>query len=191
MAESGITWRLDAYAPHWLPLSDLHAVTQWMDTNGVEDPTAAHPVVVEDGTIRFEQDRCPDHVPTARRRTTTVTLPLLTVPPEVYQPTCGEAAVKVLTAVFEEHEWSAGFGGVCVTCSDTWVDGRRILCHRDGTVPWPCMPIREAMAKAGVPLDPPVPNGPPMLVFGDTLSPEKNAIAFGSTTPTTREGEGE
>lgn len=108
-----------------------------------------------------------------------VTLPLRTAPPNVYQPTCEADALAELHEVFRRHEWSSGFGGVCVDCSDTRIgeDGR-VWCHRDDAASWPCPPVHAALARAGMPVL--LGNGQrPIRILGDCLDPVDNAKVFG------------
>lgn len=175
-----IAWKLDAYAGHWLNDDDLTAVTDWMADNGLDRVTAQRPVVVAGGRITYGQDRSPVTIRAAHRDIVTVSAPLLTVPPAVWQPDCGDAALSELHEVFVRHEWSAGFGGVCVDCSRIQVDeAGRVWCHRDDAVPWPCQPVLDALDAAGIPL-PGQQFTPRML--GDCLDPEDNKRAFAAVT---------
>ena len=168
---SDITWRLEAYAAHWLTDEELSAVIEWMAANGLDRATAQHPVVAANGEITYGQDRSDVTVRAADRDIVTVTVPLRTEAPVVRRPNLSEAALADLQAVFAEHEWSAGFGGVCVDCSDFWTgeDGR-VWCRRDGAVPWPCPPVQNALGDAGLLWQP--------RILGDTLDPDDNATLF-------------
>jgi hypothetical protein len=118
----GSTWRLEPNAGFWLDDDELAAVTDWMADNQLERATAQHPVVVERGTITYGQDRSPDTVRGAQRDIATRTVPLRTPPPAVRQPSCSPAQLARLQDTFARHEWSAGFGGICVDCSHTTTD---------------------------------------------------------------------
>lgn len=48
-----------------------------------------------------------------------ITVPLCTAPPKVWQPDRSAAGIAELTEAFRQHEWSSGFGGVCV-----WIAAR-------------------------------------------------------------------
>jgi hypothetical protein len=177
---NAITWRLNAYAGHWLTDDDLTAVTDWMADNQLDRVTAQHPVTVSHGQITYGQDRSPSTVRAAHRDIVTVTAPLLTVPPVVWQPDCDESAMAQLRKVFDEHEWSAGFGGVCVDCSRIAVDETgRVWCHRDDAARWPCSAVRDALAEADIPV--PGEEFTPR-VLGDCLDPDDNARAFAEVT---------
>lgn len=172
-----ITWRLYAYAGHWLPDDDLTAFTDWMAANRLDPATAELSVLVDGGVITYGQDRSGPEVRSPHREIATVTVPLRTPPPDVYQPTCGPDALAALHAVLARHEWSSGFDGVCVDCSDTTtgLDGR-IWCHRDAAAPWPCPSVRAALTEAGMPV--PTSGHRPIRVLGDCLDSDDNAKVF-------------
>lgn len=174
---TAIAWRLPAYAGHWLPEEQLTAVTDWMADNGLDGATAQREVVVAGGQVTFGQDRSPSTVRCADREIVLVTVPLRTPPPAVWQPDLDEQAMATLRAVFDQHEWSAGFGGVCVECSNVQVDeAGRVWCHRDEAAAWPCPPVRDALAEAGIP----VPGERPLRILGDCLDPGDNERLFGA-----------
>lgn len=109
-----ITWRLPAYAGHWLLQADFDTVIDWMRANRLHRHTAERPVVVEHGQITYGQDRS-DATVLPPRDIVEVTTSLLTTPPTVWQPTCTAEALATVTAVFDEHVWSIGDGnGACV-----------------------------------------------------------------------------
>lgn len=177
---AAITWRLEAHAGHWLPDGDLAAVTGWMADNGLDRATAQHPVLVVDGRVTYGKDLSGPEVRAAHREIVTTVVPLRTAPPDVRWPECPPAAMAELQRVFRDHEWSSGFGGVCVDCSafEVRADGR-IWCHRDDAAPWPCAPVRDALAAAGLP----APGGAgqqPRLVLGDLLAPAAHATTVSS-----------
>lgn len=174
-----ITWRLDAYAGFWLPLDELSAVTDWMAGNRLDRVTAERPVLVENGTVTYGQDRSGVTVRSHRRDIVMTTVVLLTAPPTVYQPSCTPSELRALQSVFREHEWSCAFDGVCVDCSaiQTRADGR-IWCHRDDAATWPCEPVRRALAIAGLPVLPPAGDAA-LRRLGDCLDPVDNAMVFG------------
>jgi hypothetical protein len=175
-----ITWRLDAYAGHWLSTGDLTAVTDWMTANRLRRATAERPVTVANGVIVYGQDWSLSHIRARDRTIITVTVPLRTAPPDVWQPDCGPAELAELLEVFRWHEWTSGFGGSCVDCSRTRrEDDGRLWCYRDDAAPWPCPPVREALAKAGMPVPPVVIEQRSPRVLGDCLDPAANARAFG------------
>lgn len=174
-----VEWRLDTYAGHWLPIDDLTAVNEWMRENHLRRATAEQPVTVEGGMITYGQDRSPGHVRAVDREIVTVTAPLRTAPPKVWQPTCSVEDLAALNEVFAQHEWSSGFDGVCVDCSGIQVDEQgRILCRREDACPWPCPPVAEALRKAGMLSDPAADQALPRRVLGDCLDPVENARAF-------------
>ncbi|MFG1913079.1 hypothetical protein [Kribbella sp. NPDC048928] len=176
-----IVWRLDAYAGHWLTATDLTAVTEWMADNHLERATAQRPVIVECGRITYGQDRSDLTVRAQHRDIATVTVPLLTAPPAIVPPLCEPAHLAVLHAVLAQHEWSSGFGGVCVDCSRTQTAANgQIWCHRDDVEPWPCPPVRTALREAKIPVPGPA-EAPLPRVLGDCLSPAHNARAFGTS----------
>ncbi|UKD50895.1 hypothetical protein L3Q65_00960 (plasmid) [Amycolatopsis sp. FU40] len=168
-----IAWNLPACAPHWLSDTELAAVTAWMADNHLDRATAQTPIEVADGKITYGQDRSPDTVRAAHRDIVAVTVPLRTPPPEVAQPRCSPAVLAKLQAVFDDHEWSAGYGGVCVDCSETYADAGQLRCRRDDAVAWPCPPVRAALAAAGLAVAP----GTPDRILGDCLDPADNARA--------------
>lgn len=174
-----ISWRLDIGAGHWLPADDLSAVTAWMSDNRLDRATAAHPVIVENGGIRYGQDRSPSHIRHPHRDIVTTTVPLRTPPPAVWQPTCGPDALARLADTFGEHEWTSAFDGACVDCSSPQVDSRgRLWCHRNDAVLWPCPPVQAALEAAGMPISK---RWTPRLL-GDCLSAADNAAVFGSAS---------
>lgn len=176
---ANITWRLDAYAGHWLTDSELAAVTEWMAENDLDRATAERPVLVENGTVTYGQDRSGATVRAPHREIVTTTKPLRTAPPQVRQLDCTPPARAALESVFSHHEWSCGFGGVCVTCSRITTDeAGRVWCHQDDAVTWPCRPVWEAMLAAGCPVPTPPDDEFPGVVFGDCLDPEVSARAF-------------
>lgn len=175
-----VAWRLDAYAGHWLTDDELTAVTDWMAANGLDRATAERPVVVEHGTVTYGQDRSLSHVRSPHRDIVAVTMPLRTAPPTVQQPTCAPEVLAELQETFRHHEWSAGFGGVCVDCSEIQVDeSGRVWCRRDDAVQWPCPPVWRAMYAAGMPVPPLAGH---QVILGSTLDPADNARVFGSPT---------
>jgi hypothetical protein len=170
-----ITWRLDAYAGHWLPQADFDTVIDWMRANRLRRHTAERPVVVEHGQITYGQDRS-DATVLPPRDIVEVTTTLLTTPPTVWQPTCTAEALSTVTAVFDEHVWSIGDGnGACVTCSDTHrgADGR-LYSRSDRVAAWPCPPVLCVLVDHGFP----IPNEPAPRVLGDCLDAAANARAF-------------
>lgn len=174
-----ITWRLPAYAAHWLPDDDLTAVTDWFAANQVRRASFDRPVLVERGVIRFGQDHSDSTVRARNRVIVTREVPLRTAPPAVFQPDVDEQVLDELAALFQRHEWSAGFGnqgGVCVDCSPILVREGKVYCHVDDVMPWPCPPVRAAMNAAGVPV--PGPPAPTPRVLGDCLDPAAQAKAF-------------
>lgn len=174
-----VTWRLDAYAGHWLTDADLHAVTAWMRENGLDGATTERPVVVADGLITYGQDRSGPTVRAPHRDIVMMTVQQRTAPPNIQQPECSPDQMAALQAVFATHEWSSGFDGVCVSCSSIRVDDTgRIWCRRDDAVAWPCPPVRQALVTAGCPL-PLRADDSSGLLFGDCLDPADNARAFG------------
>ena len=175
-----MTWRLDAHAGHWLTDDELTAVTDWMADHQLDRVTAQRPLVVEHGTITYGQDRSDVTVRAAHREIVTTTVPLRTAPPKVWQPDCAAAVMAELQETFDRHEWSSGFGGVCVTCSHVRIgeDGR-VWCHRDAAAPWPCPPIREVLHKAAIPVPAAAAGSEPRRILGDCLSPAANATVFG------------
>ncbi|QXV63565.1 hypothetical protein [Amycolatopsis sp. TNS106] len=174
---AAIIWQLEAYAGHWLPLDELSAVTSWMEDNRLVRATAQHPVVVVAGWITYGKDLSDAIVRAPQREIVTTTVPLRSAPPVVTRPACSPEAMAALQQAFRDHEWSAGFGGVCVDCSDTTLgDDGQIRCHRDNVVAWPCGPVRDAFALAGLP----IPNDAgrqPRLALGDFLDPAVHAEA--------------
>jgi hypothetical protein len=136
---ASITWQLDAYAGHWLANDELTAIADWMADNHLTRATAERPVIVKNGTITYGQDRSPSTVRAPHRDIVTITVLLRTAPPKVWQPDCGPAAMAQLHEAFRRHEWSSGFGGVCVDCSQTRITGMT-SCRgpaRPSKKPWP------------------------------------------------------
>jgi hypothetical protein len=175
---ASVVWHLEAYAGHWLPIDDLTEVTAWMRENHLDRATAEHPVVVRDGMITYGQDRSPGHVRAADREIITTIVPLRTMPPNVWRPTCHPASLEALNEVFRAHEWSEGFDGVCVDCSDVHIDEHgRSWCRRENACAWPCSPVAEAMLRAGIQVEDPDKLAPG-VVLGDCLSPADNARAI-------------
>lgn len=171
---TAVTWRLPVHAAHWLSDEDLSAVTAWMDDNGMDGATAQAPVEVANGQITYGQDRSPGTVRAAQREIVTVTVALRTPPPAIPEPACSPAELAALQAVLADHEWSAGFDGVCVDCSTTEIDELgRIRCHCDDAVAWPCPPARAALVRAGFG----VPAGQTGWILGDCLDLADNARA--------------
>lgn len=174
MSVRTVVWRLDAYAPLWLPLSDLVRVVDWMDANGVERASVAHEVRVEDRdgcrwVVCEQVGQGQQHV--RRPDTCSLELPLRTDPPEVYQPCGGTTALQAVLAV-HARAWPAG-------------DPTRILCAECSSagpvtrvVAWPCPGVREAAAHAGVSLDAPVPVGDGPHLGSDLLDAAENARVF-------------
>ena len=178
---TAIEWSLDALAAHWLADDELTAVTDWMTENDLGRATADHPVVVESGMITFGQDRSADYVRGQHRNIVTITLPLRTPPPAVRQPTCDPASLAELQSVLRAHEWSSGFGGICVDCSQPRADEHgRLWCHRHDTAPWPCPTVWEALYRAGMPVPSATSHDTP-CVLGDLLDHKDNARAFGQS----------
>jgi hypothetical protein len=177
---ASVTWRLNAYAAHWLSDDDLAAVTEWMADNNLDLATAEHPVVVQGGTITYGRDRSDSTVRSPHRDIVTATVPLRTVPPTVWRPDCTAAEMAALHKLFADHEWSEGFGGSCVDCSVTSVgDDGRIWCHRGDVVQWPCPPVRALLIKIGASVPPATDGHQSLRILGDCLDPDDNAKVFG------------
>jgi hypothetical protein len=175
---AAIVWHLDTHAPVWLTDADLFAVTAWMDDNAMRGSTADRPVDVRDGQITYGRDYSGPTVRSPHRDIRTTVVPLRTAPPDVWQPDCDPAALRCVQAVIAEHEWTPAFDGSCVDCSTTWMDGDRIMCRREDAVSYPCLPVRRALAEAGLPVPAPD-DGQLLRVLGDCLDPVTNALAFG------------
>ena len=175
-----IVWHLDTFAGMWLPDADLSAVAAWMDENGMDRCTAARPVDVRDGQVTYGVDRDGPNTRGPDRDIRTATVPLRTPPPQVWQPSCSAEALQRAQDVIAQHEWSLTYGGSCVDCSITWTDSQgRIKGRREDVVTYPCPPVRRALAEAGLPVPPPD-DAQSLRMFGDTLDPVTNALAFGS-----------
>lgn len=56
---ANISWRLDAYAGHWLTNEELTAITDWMADNQLHRATAERPVVVEPSAPEWRTARSP------------------------------------------------------------------------------------------------------------------------------------
>lgn len=177
---AAIVWHLDAWAPVWMSDDDLFAVTDWMRDNDLDRSIAARPVDVRGGQITYGKNLSGPTVRIAVADIRTTTVPLLTAPPNVWQPTCDAAALRRGQDVIARHEWTSGFDGSCVDCSTTWTDRNgRIMCRREDAVSYPCPPVRRALADAGLPVPPP-PADQPIRFLGDCLDPIANAMAFGA-----------
>lgn len=101
-------------------------------------------------------------------------MPLRARPPAITPPRCSPAELAALQEVLAAHEWSAGYGGVCVDCSSTHVDAAgRVWCRRADAAAWPCPPVRAALVAAGFG----VPAGPAGPILGDCFDPTDNARA--------------
>jgi hypothetical protein len=170
-------WTLPPYAAHFLSDDNLFAVTKWMTDNNMVRATTQHLVTVNNNVITYGRDDSPPAVRAAQRDIVTVTRPMLTPPPPVQLPDLQPDELDALIEVFTKHEWSAGFGGVCVDCSRIEICDGNLWCRRDDAASWPCETVREAMRKAGLS----VPGEPdrPIRILGDCLSERDNERVFG------------
>jgi hypothetical protein len=173
------TWELPAYAGHWLSDEDVTAVTDWLQANGARRASFNQPIVVANGVIRFGQDHSDSTVRARHRDVRQCDVPLRTEPPNVTRPNVEPRVLLDLVSLFEQHEWSAGFGnqgGVCVDCSPIVVRDGKVYCRVNDVMPWPCPPVRAAMNAANVPI--PGPSEPTPRMLGDCLDPAAQARAF-------------
>jgi hypothetical protein len=173
-----ISWRMEAFAAHWMSDDELSATTAWMADNYLILATAERPVVVRNGKITYGKDRSDATVRRPNRDIMLTTVVLRTPPLTIRPVPCDADALAVLTEVFQRHEWSTGFGGACVTCTPGQTDDQgRVWGGRDDVVTWPCPAVADAMAIAGVP----IPNAETARFLGDCLSERDNAQAFNDT----------
>jgi len=177
---NAITWQVHAGAHAWIGDRDLDAVMDWADDNNLHYRiTTDHEITVANGRITYGVDYSPTshRIPTRDIRTRTA--PLLTPPPSIWQP--DPAQLPALQAVLANHEWSAGFGGLCVDCSDTKeTEDGVVTCHHDDAEPWPCPLVRDALRAGGFPL-PPATNQS-LRFLGDCLDPDANEAAFAAVS---------